>query len=186
MAIRILSHIERAVLVVVGGDDRAPYVSLARQAGVADRVHFLGLQKDMAPFYRAADVLIHPTRYDPFANVCLEACACGTPVVTTLYNGFSDLLQDRRGGGVMHRNDDPAGTARLITALQKGRAGRESARIGCSGKRYQDACGHYGKSVPGLCCSDWGGKGYTTMSNSIPVLAYHSISVVRKDETVPV
>ena len=129
VAIRILPHMDGAVLAVVGGDDRVPYVSLARQAGVADRVYFLGPQTDMAPFYRAADVLIHPTRYDPFANVCLEACACGTPVVTTTYNGFSDLLQDRRAGWLMPLNDDPSGTAKLLTkAWQGGRTGRELAR----------------------------------------------------------
>jgi len=128
-AIRILSHIESAVLVVVGGDDPAPYVSLAHQAGVAERIHFIGLQKDMAPLYRAANVLIHPTRYDPFANVCLEACACGTPVATTVYNGFSDLLQDQRGGVVMPADIDHAGMAGLIMdLLQKGRRGRASAR----------------------------------------------------------
>lgn len=128
-AIRVLPHMDGAVLAVVGGDDPAPFVSLARQAGVTDRVYFLGRQTDMAPLYRAADVLIHPTRYDPFANVCLEACACGTPVVTTTYNGFSDLLQDRRAGWVMQMSDDPSGTARLLTkAWQRGSAGRESAR----------------------------------------------------------
>jgi UDP-glucose:(heptosyl)LPS alpha-1,3-glucosyltransferase len=128
-AIGILSHMENAVLVVVGGDDPAPYVSLARQAGVADRIHFMGLQKDMAPLYRAADLLMHPTRYDPFANVCLEACACGTPVVTTVSNGFSDLLQDRRGGVVMPPDMDQAQGAGLsMDLLQRGPQGREAAR----------------------------------------------------------
>ncbi|MEN8246648.1 MAG: glycosyltransferase family 4 protein [Thermodesulfobacteriota bacterium] len=127
--IRILANMDRGELVVAGGDDPAPFISLARQAGVADRIHFLGLQKDMAPLYRAADVLIHPTRYDPFANVCLEACACGTPVVTTTYNGFSDLLMDQRAGVVMPPDNDHAGTATLLMdLLQKGPGGRESAR----------------------------------------------------------
>lgn len=128
-AIRILPHIDGAELVVVGGDDPAPYISLARQAGVAGRVHFFGRKSDMVPLYRAADILIHPTRYDPFANVCLEACACGTPVVTTIHNGFSDLLKDRRGGVVMPPDTDHAGKARLLMdLLQKGRQGREAAR----------------------------------------------------------
>ena len=128
-AIRILAHMNHGELVVAGGDDPAPFISLARQLGVAERVHFLGLRNNMAPLYRAADVLVHPTRYDPFANVCLEACACGTPVVTTVYNGFSDLLLDGRGGVVMPADSDYAGTAKLLmTVLQKGQKGRELAR----------------------------------------------------------
>ena len=128
-AIRILAHIDGAVLVIAGGDDASPYVTLAHRAGVADRVHFLGLQTNMAQLYRSADVLIHPTRYDPFANVCLEACACGTPVATTLHNGFSDLLHDQRGGVILSHDTDYAGMAQLITdLLQKGHKNRESAR----------------------------------------------------------
>jgi len=128
-AIQMLAHIDDAVLVVAGGDDPSSFVSLAHRAGVADRVHFLGLQTEMAPLYRAADILIHPTRYDPFANVCLEACACGTPVATTLHNGFSDLLHDQRGGVVLSQLTDYAGMAHLITGLlHKGPESRESAR----------------------------------------------------------
>jgi UDP-glucose:(heptosyl)LPS alpha-1,3-glucosyltransferase len=128
-AIQTLAHIDGAQLMVAGGDDPSPYVSLAHRCGVAERVHFLGLQTDMARLYRAADVLIHPTRYDPFANVCLEACACGTPVATTHHNGFSDLLHDQRGGVIFAQDADYAGMARLLTGLaQKGHKGRESAR----------------------------------------------------------
>ena len=40
-AIKVLSRMHEAVLVVAGGDNPSPYESLAHQAGVADRVHFL-------------------------------------------------------------------------------------------------------------------------------------------------
>jgi UDP-glucose:(heptosyl)LPS alpha-1,3-glucosyltransferase len=59
---------------------------------VLSRVHFLGRVEAMAPLYRSADVLVHPTHYDPFPNVCAEAMACGTPVVTTERAGAGELL----------------------------------------------------------------------------------------------
>ncbi|NPA95396.1 MAG: glycosyltransferase family 4 protein, partial [Thermodesulfobacteria bacterium] len=31
--------------------------------------------------------------YDPFANACLEAMACGVPVVTTAQNGAAELVE---------------------------------------------------------------------------------------------
>jgi len=129
MAIKIMSNIDKAILVVLGGDDPAPYVALSRRAGIAERVFFLGMQKEMARFYRGADVLVHPTRYDPFANVCLEAFSCGTPVVTTDCNGFSDLMQKHGVGAVMPVGIDPGEAAKQLTGvMQKGRREKDAAR----------------------------------------------------------
>ena len=98
VAVDALAHLPAAHLIVAGGDHPGPFESRAGAAGMAGRVHFLGAVRDPAPLYRAADILLHPTRYDPFANVCLEAWACGTPFVTTDGNGASDLLEGEKGG----------------------------------------------------------------------------------------
>src|SRR5205809_7725215 len=50
------------------------------------RVEFLGEVLDLARIYAAADIFILPTLYDPFSNACLEALACGLPVITTRAN----------------------------------------------------------------------------------------------------
>lgn len=57
-------------------------------------VRFLGGQREPERFLQAADLLVLPTRYDPFANVCLEAMACGVPVVTTSWNGAAEVLPE--------------------------------------------------------------------------------------------
>jgi UDP-glucose:(heptosyl)LPS alpha-1,3-glucosyltransferase len=49
-----------------------------------------------------SDVLLFPTRYDPFANVCLEANACGLPVVTTARNGFSEQVREDENGLILN------------------------------------------------------------------------------------
>lgn len=104
-AIALLPSLPSVHLVVVGDGSAARYDQQAREIGVRQRVHFLGRQKEMAPFYRGAEVLIHPTRYDPFANVCLEAMACGTPIVTSDHNGIADLLGNALREGVVPLND---------------------------------------------------------------------------------
>jgi UDP-glucose:(heptosyl)LPS alpha-1,3-glucosyltransferase len=70
---------------VVGGD--API-------SAPTSVRFLGGQDEPERFLQAADAMILPTRYDPFANVCLEALACGIPALTTAANGASEVLPE--------------------------------------------------------------------------------------------
>ncbi|MFU8858762.1 MAG: glycosyltransferase, partial [Deferrisomatales bacterium] len=78
-----------------------------------------------------ADALVHPTRYDPFANVCLEALACGTPVVTTVRDGAGDVVR-RSGAGVVlespPKGDELAGAVMGLLAREGVReAARETA-----------------------------------------------------------
>lgn len=57
-------------------------------------VRFLAGTRDPERMLQAADVMILPTRYDPFANACLEALACGVPVLTTSANGAAEILPE--------------------------------------------------------------------------------------------
>src|SRR5262249_45005249 len=61
----------------------------------------LGEVADLVPVYAAADIFILPTIYDPFSNACLEALACGLPVITTRSNGFSEIIQDGVHGSIV-------------------------------------------------------------------------------------
>jgi UDP-glucose:(heptosyl)LPS alpha-1,3-glucosyltransferase len=65
------------------------------------RVQFLGELPDLRPIYAAADIFILPTIYDPFSNACLEALACGLPVITTRANGFSEIIEDGVHGSIV-------------------------------------------------------------------------------------
>ncbi len=74
----------------VAGKDRPWTLPSRRSSSV--RVRFLGPWQDAERLLQAADVMILPTRYDPFANACLEALACGIPVLTTPDNGAAEVL----------------------------------------------------------------------------------------------
>jgi UDP-glucose:(heptosyl)LPS alpha-1,3-glucosyltransferase len=64
-------------------------------------VRFLGEVPDPVRIYSAADIFILPTIYDPFSNACLEALACGLPVITTRSNGFSDIIEHEVHGSIV-------------------------------------------------------------------------------------
>jgi UDP-glucose:(heptosyl)LPS alpha-1,3-glucosyltransferase len=105
-----------ATLQIVGKGDTQPYQKLARSLGVASKIQFLGYNLDTAQVYPTAHLLLHPAIYEPFANVCLEAFACGLPVITSRINGVAELIQQGRNGAVV---EDPSDLEALSTAVQK-------------------------------------------------------------------
>lgn len=89
-------------LKVVGKGREKAYRKMTLEMGITDRVTFHGPTPQVVDFYRSEDILVFPTAYDPFANVCLEALACGMPVITTTTNGASELIIERRNGYVLN------------------------------------------------------------------------------------
>ena len=78
-------------------------------------VRFLGEIADLRPIYSAADIFILPSIYDPFSNACLEALACGLPVISTRDNGFSEIIENGVHGSVV---DLPNNVSALRDAIR--------------------------------------------------------------------
>jgi UDP-glucose:(heptosyl)LPS alpha-1,3-glucosyltransferase len=93
IAAMALCHNRKMRLLVAGRGNQRYYKS--------KRVHFLGEIPDPVRIYSAADIFILPTIYDPFSNACLEALACGLPVITTRSNGFSEIIEDGLHGSIV-------------------------------------------------------------------------------------
>jgi UDP-glucose:(heptosyl)LPS alpha-1,3-glucosyltransferase len=93
-------------LLVVGSKKWRRTTSLVRRCGLSEKAILAGPTAEPWRFYGAADLFVLPTRCDPFANVCLEALACGLPVITTRENGASELIRQGRNGYVVDHPDD--------------------------------------------------------------------------------
>lgn len=115
-AIKALSRLPDATLLVAGKDRAAGYEALARRLGTETRVCFLGRRDDADRLLSACDAMILPTIYDPCANACLEALAAGRPVVTTKANGASELVTPGVSGAIV---SDPADDAALAAACSE-------------------------------------------------------------------
>jgi UDP-glucose:(heptosyl)LPS alpha-1,3-glucosyltransferase len=125
-----------AHLVVVGEDKRSgAMLDLCARRGLSDRVHFVGGQNDVKPWYGAADCFVLPTLYDPFPNAALEAMASGLPVITTLQCGAAEFIESGVCGYVYAGEDEAALTAALkgIGDVERARVMGAAARTAVSG-----------------------------------------------------
>lgn len=105
-------------LVVAGRGNKKRYVARAEECRVnPSKLIFAGQTEEIEKYYGMSDALVLPSRYEPFANVCLEAMACGIPAVTTRSNGSSEVISDGDDGFILDKWDDTEGLARVIKQL---------------------------------------------------------------------
>ncbi|MCC9647320.1 glycosyltransferase [Rubrivivax sp. JA1029] len=114
------------VYLVVGGPspegDLGPQLrAQVAAAGLGDAVRFLGpLPPDaLRGPLSAADVFVLATRNEGWANVFLEAMACGLPVVTTAVGGNAEVVCRAELGSVVPFGDGPALEAAVADALAR-------------------------------------------------------------------
>ncbi len=116
LAIRAVAHVPEVVLDIVGKDDPAIYITLAKELGVADRVRFLGVRRNVEKLFSGAIALIHPARFEPFGMVVPEAMLMGLPPIVSKASGASEIVRDTVDGRVVEADDGFAGAIREVLA----------------------------------------------------------------------
>jgi glycosyltransferase involved in cell wall biosynthesis len=103
------------------GDNRAELAAQVARLGLADRVRFSGaLPPDELKWaLSAADVFVLATRNEGWANVFLEAMACGLPVVTTDVGGNAEVVCRDELGSIVPFGDAAALQQALDNALSR-------------------------------------------------------------------
>ena len=89
------------VLLVAGEDKIKPFKRLAVQAGVAERVNFLGGRNDIPKLLAASDILLHPAYHENTGTVLIEALAAGLPVIVTEVCGYSFHIKNADAGKII-------------------------------------------------------------------------------------
>ncbi|MCX5852449.1 MAG: glycosyltransferase family 4 protein [Deltaproteobacteria bacterium] len=119
-AIQSMAYLDTHIRMIVVGKDRIKqYRSMAQRLGVEKRIHFAGPVSGVEKFYRASDMLVFPTIYEPFGNVCLEAIASGLPVVVSRICGASEILKEGANGYII---EDPLDAREIAEKVKKGLA----------------------------------------------------------------
>lgn len=158
VAVRTLAEVRRthadARLLVLGGvsgtgegrSGPAELRELAEELGVAEAVAFAAARPHdhLVHIYRAADVVLVPSRTESFGLVALEAQACGTPVVAADVGGLSAVVA---GGGTLVGGHDPADHAAAVVAYLDDRELLAATRE--AGRRWAVSCS-WDRTVGGL------------------------------------
>jgi len=132
VAIRALALLPGAHLSIAGeGPERAALAALAREAGVAERVAFLGWRGDVGALLAAADVFVCSSRHEPLGNIVLEAWSAARPVVAAAAEGPRELIADGETG-LLVPPDAPEALAAAIGALLADPA--RAARLAAAGR----------------------------------------------------
>jgi len=111
IAIEALASLPGVTLLIAGsGPEEASLKALAARLGVADRVRWVGVvpQTDLKWWYSAADALTLCSSREGWANVLLEAMACGTPVVATNIWGTPEVVSTSSAGILMAQRTSAA------------------------------------------------------------------------------
>ena len=87
------------------GDKREYLESLAKELGIADRVHFLGYRKDVVDICHQCDVFAHASQREGISVASLEAMYCGLPLVMSTVRGAEDYLTDGESGFLRNAMD---------------------------------------------------------------------------------
>ncbi|MYM62032.1 glycosyltransferase [Pseudomaricurvus sp. HS19] len=117
------------LLIAGDGEMETELRAQALQAGVSDRVSFLGAlsQPELAELYSAADALVLASSREGWANVLLESMACGCPVVATSIWGTPEVVAEP-AAGVLVAERSPAAIAQGVRDLFAHYPSRESTR----------------------------------------------------------
>jgi glycosyltransferase involved in cell wall biosynthesis len=133
LVIAALPRLPETTLLIAGdGPERGNLESLGNKLGVRDRVRFLGRvdHDELRTVYGAADALVLASSREGWANVLLEAMACGTPVVASNVWGTPEIVAEPAAGVLMaERTPDALADAvdRLFSKLPNREATRRYA-----------------------------------------------------------
>jgi glycosyltransferase involved in cell wall biosynthesis len=130
LTIGAMARVPDATLLIAGsGPLREDLEALARRLGVDRRVRFLGEvpHADLPDLYTAADAMVLASSREGWANVLLEAMACGAPVVATAVNGAPEVVRAPEAGVLVGERTADALVAAIV-ALRRAPPARAATR----------------------------------------------------------
>jgi galacturonosyltransferase len=119
---------------VCGQCDDPKYLSLLNSEKC---IVYHGLQKDLTPYYEQCSCFLYPSYYpEGMSNVCIEAAACGRPVIAADKAGCRETVDDGITGYIIPANDENA----IIDAVERflSLSAEQRKEMGIAGRRKME------------------------------------------------
>jgi glycosyltransferase involved in cell wall biosynthesis len=114
------------LLVVGSGAELRNWQTLVTQHRELDgRVVFMGHRTDVPALIAAADVMVHPARYEAYGLAVHEALCCGVPAIVSASAGIAELIPDDLRGLLL---EDTESASELATLLRTWRGWKDEYR----------------------------------------------------------
>lgn len=126
-----------AKFVLAGGyeeETRQEYEPQIQRLVEAGKLEYVGFCDKIDELYESCHILIHPSYHEGLSNVCLEAAACGRPVVTTDVPGCRETVIPGETG-LLFRSKDKNAAYKAITDILS-MTSSERATMGQRGRNY--------------------------------------------------
>ncbi len=121
------SHPELRFAVAGNGEREAELIAAVSDAGLDDRVRFLGARRDVADLLGSADLYLSTSDWEGMPLSTIEAMAAGLPIIATATEGSGQLLDDRSGVVVPVGDEDAIAAAVAELAADPARRGAMGA-----------------------------------------------------------
>lgn len=112
--LRVLKDLPQSyhAVFVGGGSLMERHREAAAELGISDRVHFLGIRRDVAAILKASDIVVMSSHFEGFGLTAVEGMAAGKPVVASDVPGLREVV---KGAGILF--NDEKSLAESVVAL---------------------------------------------------------------------
>ena len=143
----LLTSDDSLTLVLAGdGPLRPDLESLSSSLGIRHRTMFLGTQgaSEIATLLHGCEMLVLPSRMEPFGIVLIEAMACKAPVVATNVGGIPEIVEHEVSGILVEPENPEALSAAIDRVLTDGNLKKELVENGYSRVMERFCAAHNG------------------------------------------
>lgn len=96
---KLVKKVDNIFLLLVGeGELEENLKSLAKKLDIHDKIYFYGKSKNIYPLIKSMDIMVHPSRWEGFGIILVEAMLCKVPIIASNRGGMPEVVENKVTG----------------------------------------------------------------------------------------